>query len=130
MDRLNSTLIILLTVIFSSCASPKYQKAKRERGYLDKKVSANTYLVEYSWKGGLSWITSCDKNMEKLETYWTKRATELCPCGFEGKPTLVRAKDSKFEDFNSSRSNYRAEPVATGEAVCNVCPPSKQSTAQ
>ena len=135
MNKINFLTLILLSLGMAACSSPKYQKANKsqsskERGYMDKKIKPNTYLVEYAWRGGLSWITSCDKNVAKLENYWNKRATELCPCGYEGQPSFLRADEAKFPEFNSSKKEYRAEPIASGEVVCKACNSSGTPTAQ
>jgi hypothetical protein len=79
--------VILLCACLSACATG-YQKYSLTGGYKDKDLGDGKYLVEYYGNGTTS--------EETVEEYWSQRASELCPSGFETLDTENGANDGGF----------------------------------
>jgi hypothetical protein len=61
-------------VLLTGCATG-YQAHTWSGGYKDKELGENNYMVEYYGNGTTS--------TEMLKTFWSKRALELCPNGYD-----------------------------------------------
>lgn len=66
--------LVLISFVLSGCATP-YQAHTWSGGYKDKKVGENHYLVEYYGNGTTS--------VTMLKEFWNRRATEVCPNGYD-----------------------------------------------
>lgn len=66
--------IITGCIFLTGCATG-YQAHTWSGGYKDKKLDDNHYLVEYYGNGTTS--------VEMLKEFWGKRASELCPNGYD-----------------------------------------------
>lgn len=84
------TCILLIT----GCATG-YQKYSWAGGYKDKSVGDNKYLVEYYGNGTTS--------PQTVDEFWNKRASEVCPNGFN---VLEEAGGANQGSFTSGTTTF------------------------
>ncbi|WP_369743934.1 hypothetical protein AB8S08_04950 [Pseudidiomarina sp. PP-1MA] len=81
---MKSILVVLSLGLLTACATG-YQAHTWSGGYKDSKLGDGHYLVEYYGNGTTLPAT--------VEQFWAKRATELCPTGFEAVNNNTGATD-------------------------------------
>ncbi len=102
----------------SGCAPAEYKKADfgiygGRTGYLDKRVAANTYIVEYSQIGGYNY------SLETNKVYWEQRARELCPDGYDGSYEIISPANARLEEFIRPQRFCSQYPLVSGVIKCH-----------
>ncbi len=111
------TLLILMIPILTSCAPAQYKKADLgwyggQQEYLDKKISEDTYILEYSHIGGYNYSLQVSKG------HWETRAKELCPNGYEGGYEVVHPAYARIEEFVCPQRFCGSYPLVSGIIKC------------
>jgi hypothetical protein len=123
MESVNMLRLFFVGVLLvgTGCAAAPYKKADMSmyagrQGYLEKQVGPGKYILEYSHIGGYNY------NLELNTKYWTKRATELCPNGFDGKPEAIFPGDAKIKEFVCPQNFCADYPLVSGIIECRNLP--------
>ena len=112
---------ILLIFILSACSSGEYKKASLAfyngyDGYFETQFEANKYILEYnntSIGNG-----SYKKHDEITEQFWLRRASELCPNGFNGKPEMIYRRKAKLDILKTDIMGFNEFRIASGIIEC------------
>ena len=115
MTRVIVSVLISLSLI--SCAETPYQKARisgygGRQGYHDKEIRPHTFLLEYSHIGGN------DYNLEKNKEFWHRRASELCPNGYDATLEVIDPINAKFSEFVCPEKFCTKYPLVSGIIQC------------
>lgn len=113
--------VVMMSVIMGilcGCAPLEYKQADLgiyggRQGYLDKEIAPNTYVLEVASIGGYN------HNIALLRQHWLKRATELCPNGYEGNVETIHPAYAKIEEFVCSQNFCSDYPLVSGVIKCN-----------
>ena len=110
--------VIICFLLLSGCSSTPYKKADLSMyagrtGYLEKEISPQKYILEYSHIGGY------DYDLNKNIGFWEKRALELCPNGYSGEHNVVHPAYAKIEEFVCPQRFCGEYPLVTGIVECN-----------
>lgn len=119
--RLVRILMMLVGALLAACAGTPtvpYQQAEPgllegRKGYLDKRTAPGRYVLEYADIGGYGF--DLDRNRE----YWYRRASELCPGGFEGKPEVIAPIDARIDAFRCAQRFCTKYPLVSGVITCD-----------
>jgi hypothetical protein len=110
-------LIFFSICILTGCAAAPYKKADLSlfggrQGYLDKQIAPGRYVLEYSHIGGYNY------NLKLNKQYWARRASELCPNGYEGAPEVIFAGNAKIKEFVCPQNFCANYPLVSGVIQC------------
>ena len=114
----NRILLLITMVIFlGACAPAPYQKADLSfyagcHGYLDQEIEPGIHIVEYYHIGGYNF------DLELNKEYWTKRANELCPNGYEGGYKVEHLAHAFIEDCRCRARYCNSYPMVQGVIKC------------
>ena len=109
-------LVCLFTIYLTGCAAP-YHRADKEGildlhhiGYDDVKMDDEIFYVEYSGNGFSSY--------EYVEEQFHRRASELCPNGYDTKVTRSTRYESNFDSMTCIYDYCRNWKTAQGIVSC------------
>jgi len=110
-------LVSLLVLLLAGCAAEQYKKADLSwyggrHGYLEKEVKSGLFILEYSQIGGYNY------DLELNKKYWTNRANELCPSGFDGGYNVIHPAYAKIPEFKCPQRFCSQYPLVSGVIKC------------
>jgi hypothetical protein len=101
-------ITIILTILSGCMSYGHFGHEKVYGGYKDNLIAKGTYELEYH--GGSA------QSYEKLESFFNRRAGELCQSGYEIQDLEHREYEEAFEySFIAGPTKFRA---VTGVVVC------------
>jgi hypothetical protein len=109
--------IILAGILLFGCAPEKYRKADFSfyggaKGYYDKELKPGVHQLEYAQIGGYNF------NLELNKKYWLRRASELCPSGFDGGYKVIHPAYAKTKFFVCPQRYCTKYPIVSGVITC------------
>lgn len=118
--------MLVLVILMSACASTpmEYKRADLSmyeglHGYLDQEISPGVYVIEVTQRGGYQFINDYEGTVALLKSYWFRRAGELCPRGFDGEPSVVKAYQAQIKEIYCDLRFCQNYPVISGMASCH-----------
>ena len=115
--------LLILVVFVAGCSIMDYQKAdlsmySGHQGYLDQQISPGIHIIEITQRGGYQFGFDNKKLLSKLAEYWDRRASELCPNGYEGESKAILALNAKIPAFQCNKNFCQGYPVVSGIVKC------------
>jgi len=117
--------ILLPFFLFLSGCSPVAYKpvsgmlGDDRNGYMDEQIAPGTFVIEIRQLGRLPFILNYDETIRTFKEHWQRRASELCPAGYLGKPEVLLPAEARIEDFRCSTEQCQNYPIVSGIAHCH-----------
>ena len=113
------SIFLAVALLLTACATAPagYKKADLSaygvlEGYLEKEIEPGKYILEYSQIGGYNF------NLELNKQYWERRASELCPSGYDGEKEVIFPGDAKIKEFVCPQRFCEKYPLVSGVIQC------------
>ena len=126
--RLFPVLLVTLLLILAGCAPLDYQAVQLDSperpaqtdGYSNKEVSEGVHVIEVRHESLPAMVLQKEQTLNNLKDIWHRRATELCPKGYQGEPEIIRPDEARTDEFYCTLNVCQKYLLASGVAYCKA----------
>jgi len=126
--RYTSALFLSLIILLAGCTPLKYQSVNldaddtpvRTDGYIDRKVSEGVHVIEVRHENIAALMIQKESTLNNLKGIWERRASELCPKGYQGQPEVIQPDQARTDAFYCTLRACQKYLLVSGIVYCNT----------